>query len=123
MSEDGKPIIGAAFRLREDSLAAKSATAWEAELNALGIPSGAVLSVQEVLESEQLAARDFLEDFAAGTTLDRDIQVVSTGVKIDGARPKVDTPPPALGADAAEIWGELGLSEDDLADLHKKGVI
>ena len=107
----------------EDSLAAKSATAWEAELNALGIPSGAVLSVQEVLESEQLAARDFLEDFAAGTTLDRDIQVVSTGVKIDGARPKVDTPPPALGADAAEIWGELGLSEDDLANLREKGVI
>ena len=107
----------------EDSLAVKSATAWEAELNALGIPAGAVLSVQDVLESEQLAARDFFEDFAAGATLDRDIQVVSTGVKIDGARPKVETPPPALGADAAEIWGELGLSEDDLADLREMGVI
>ena len=107
----------------EDSLAAKSAADWESELNALGIPSGAVLSVEEVLASEQLAARDFLEGFAPSAALDRNIQVVSTGVKIDGARPKVETPPPALGADAAEIWGELGFSEAELEDLRQRGVI
>ncbi len=93
------------------------------ELNALGIPSGAVLSVEEVLASEQLAARDFLEGFAASASLDCDIQVVSTGVKIDGTRPKVETPPPALGAHAAEIWGELGFSEAELEDLQQRGVI
>ena len=89
----------------------------------MGIPSGAVLSVEEVLASEQLAARDFLEGFAPSAALDRNIQVVSTGVKIDGARPKVETPPPALGADAAEIWGELGFSEAELEDLRQRGVI
>ena len=75
------------------------------------------------MASEQLAARDFLEGFTASASLDCDIQVVSTGVKIDGARPKVETPPPALGANAVEIWGELGLSEAELEDLREKGVI
>ena len=84
---------------------------------------GAVLSVEEVLASEQLAARDFLAGFAPSASLDRDIQVVSTGVKIDGARPKVETPPPALGANTAEIWGELGFSEAELEDLRQRGVI
>jgi crotonobetainyl-CoA:carnitine CoA-transferase CaiB-like acyl-CoA transferase len=39
----------------------------------------------------------------------RDIDVVATtGVKLDGAAPQVDDPPPELGQDNAAIWGELG---------------
>lgn len=107
----------------EESLAAKSAAEWEGELNALGIPSGAVLSVSEVLGSEHLASRDFLEDFAAVPGVERDISVVSTGLKIDGDRPKVSTPPPTLGEHEAEIWSEFGLSGQDLENLRKDGVI
>ena len=107
----------------EESLAAKSAAEWEGELNALGIPSGAVLSVPDVLGSDHLASRDFLEDFAAVPGVERDISVVSTGLKIDGDRPKVSTPPPTLAEHEAEIWGEFGLSGQDLENLRKDGVI
>ena len=107
----------------ETNLRAKSALEWEAELNALGIPSGAVLTVPQVLNSDHLQSRDFLEDFPSTPGVDRAIRVVSTGLKIDGQRPKVTTPPPALGADEAEIWGALGLDAAALQALRKDGVI
>ncbi len=107
----------------EDSLAAKPAAQWETELNAKGIPSGEVLSVQDVLASEQITARDFLKHFPASPALERGIDVVSTGVMIDGLRPHVTSPPPALGAHAAEVWGSLGVSAEDLDRLRKDGVI
>ena len=107
----------------ETNLSAKSALEWEAELNALDIPSGAVLTVPQVLNSDHLQSRDFLEDFPSTPGVDRAIRVVSTGLKIDGQRPKVTTPPPALGADEAEIWGALGLDAAALQALRKDGVI
>ena len=73
--------------------------------------------------SDHLATRDFLEDFAAVPGVERDISVVSTGLKIDGDRPKVSSPPPTLGEHEAEIWGEFGLSGQDLENLRKDGVI
>lgn len=107
----------------ETSLAHKSAQDWEGELNALGIPAGAVLTVPQVLQSEHLQGRDFLEQFSAVAGIDRAIEVVSTGVKIDGTRPKVTTPPPILGADEAEVWGALGYDDEQLELLRKDGVI
>ena len=107
----------------ETSLAHKSAQDWEGELNALGIPAGAVLTVPQVLQSEHLQGRDFLEQFSAVAGIDRAIDVVSTGVKIDGTRPKVTTPPPILGADEAEVWGALGYDDEQLELLRKDGVI
>ena len=107
----------------ETSLAAKSAGDWEGELNALGIPAGAVLTVPEVLQSEHLQSRDFLEEFSNTPAIDRPINVVSMGVKIDGNRPKVTTPPPALGADETEVWGALGYDAQALEELRNDGVI
>ena len=107
----------------ETSLAAKSAGDWEGELNALGIPAGAVLTVPEVLQSEHLQSRDFLEEFSDTPAIDHPINVVSMGVKIDGNRPKVTTPPPALGADETEVWGALGYDAQALEELRNDGVI
>lgn len=107
----------------EASLAYKSALDWESELNALGIPAGAVLTVPQVLQSDHLQGRDFLEEFSNTPAIDRTIQVVSTGVKIDGVRPKVTAPPPALSADEGEVWGALGYDAQALERLRQEGVI
>ena len=53
----------------------------------------------------------------------RDIEVVNTGVKLNGAPVTVATPPPQLGEHALEIWCTLGLSAQDVADLTQKGAI
>lgn len=113
-------------RLREElevSLASKGAEEWSAELNALGVPSGAVLSVPQTLAAPQVADRGLLETFKAPPGVGRDITVVRTGVKLNGQAPAVDAPPPELGADNKDIYGALGLTPADLAHLKTEGVI
>ncbi len=107
----------------ERALQAKSANTWADELNGIGVPAGAVLTVAEVLASPQIAERGFLAAFAQAPGIDRDIAVVRTGIKVDGQAPAVATPPPQLGQDNAEIYGALGLSEEDCARLRDEGVI
>lgn len=107
----------------EDVLRTRPARAWAKELNAIGVPAGAVLSVPEVLSMPQVAERGFLKSYDEVPGVDRDIAVVTTGVKLDGAAPSVPHPPPQLGQDNAAIWGDLGVSTDELKALQKKGVI
>ncbi|WP_170349210.1 CaiB/BaiF CoA transferase family protein [Ruegeria atlantica] len=96
---------------------------WAKELNSIGVPSGAVLTVPEVLEMPQVADRGFLSQFENVPGVGRDIEVATTGIKLDGSAPTVDAPPPTLGQHNTEIWGELGLSPEDIEKLAKEGAI
>ncbi|MEM0946446.1 MAG: CoA transferase [Pseudomonadota bacterium] len=107
----------------ETTLKTRPAKDWARELNQIGVPAGAILSVPEVLAAPQVANRGFLATFPDVPGVGRDIEVVRTGYKMDGAAPSVATPPPELGAHAAEIWGEFGLTEDDLSQLRETGAI
>ncbi len=107
----------------ETSLAAKPARDWARELNGLGVPAGAVFEVPDILEHPQIAGRGMIADFAKAPGTGRDVRVLRTGVKIDGAAPAVDNPPPRLGEHNAEIYGALGLTEAELASLREEGVI
>ncbi len=71
----------------------------------------------------QRAGRGFLANYSDVPGAGRDVTVVTTGVKLDGAAPSVDAPPPELGQDNEEVWGELGLSIEEIADLKAEGVI
>lgn len=107
----------------EKVLKTRPARDWAKELNRIGVPSGAVLTVPEVLGMPQVADRGFLHSFSDVPGVGRDIQVATTGIKLDGTAPHVDAPPPELGADNAQIWGELGLDEREIRDLADAGVI
>ncbi|MEO1471010.1 MAG: CoA transferase [Pseudomonadota bacterium] len=107
----------------EAALAARPARDWARELNRLGVPAGAVLSVPEVLAMPQIAERGLMATFPNAPGVGRDISVVRTGLKIDGEAPAVDTPPPELGADNAEIYGALGYTAEDLDRLAAEGAI
>ncbi|WP_171179521.1 CaiB/BaiF CoA-transferase family protein [Ruegeria sp. HKCCD8929] len=107
----------------EDVLKTRPARDWAKELNRIGVPSGAVLTVPEVLEMPQVAERGFLNSYSDVPGVGRDIWVATTGIKLDGASPTVDTPPPVLGEHNDMIWTELGLSLEELDELKKDGVI
>ncbi len=107
----------------EQVLKTRSARDWANELNRKGVPSGAVLSVPEILEMPQVADRSFLHTFEDVPGVGRDIQVATTGIKLNGEAPAVETPPPTLGEHNQEIWQELGLTQDDIEELKKDRVI
>ena len=107
----------------ETVLKTRSPRDWAKELNSIGVPSGAVLTVPEVLEMPQVADRGFLDQFENVPGVGRDIQVATTGIKLDGSAPTVDAPPPTLGQHNSQIWSELGPSPEDIDKLAKDGAI
>jgi formyl-CoA transferase len=107
----------------EEKLTEHSAQILAQELNAIGVPAGAVMTVPDVLTHPQIADRGLLSSFADVPGVGRDIEVMNTGVKLNGAPLKVASPPPRLGEHAAEIWHALGLGTDEVADLAAKGAL
>ena len=107
----------------ESVLKTKPARDWAKELNQIGVPSGAVLTVPEILDMPQVAERGFLNSYENVPGVGRDIQVVTTGIKVNGQAPRVATPPPTLGQHNAEVWTELGLSMEEIEELKKERVI
>ncbi|MBN8293705.1 CoA transferase [Rhodobacter sp. NTK016B] len=113
------------FRLRaelETVLTTRPARDWARELNAIGVPAGAVLSVPEILTHPQVAGRDFLAHFDDVPGVGRPIDLVRMGAMFDGLRPSVEAPPPALGQDSDAILRDLGYSDDDIDTLRREGV-
>ncbi|MEM1065175.1 MAG: CoA transferase, partial [Pseudomonadota bacterium] len=96
---------------------------WAAELNAIGVPAGAVMTVPDILAHPQVADRGMLADFSGVPGVGRDIRVLRTGIKVDRAAPAVGNPPPLLGQDNAKVWGALGIGDEELEILNAEGVI
>lgn len=107
----------------ERVLITRPAHDWVDELNAIGVPAGAVLSVPDVLKTPQIADRGFLHHYSDVRGVERDIALATTGIKVDGTAPNVASPPPTLGEHNDEVWGALGLSKADIDRLKKDGVI
>lgn len=107
----------------ETVLTTRPADDWARDLNAIGVPAGAVMTVPAILRHPQVTQRDFFGRFDDAPGVGRPIDLVRIGAMIDGARPSVSTPPPALGQDNAAILGDLGYSAAEIETLRQEGVI
>jgi CoA:oxalate CoA-transferase len=107
----------------ETALAAKSAQDWSALLNRNGVPAGEVLDVPSVLEHPQIVERKLLKTFESVPDVDRPVRVVRSGFRLASGDPAPVSPPPALGADTAELLAELGFSQRDVDELAREGAI
>jgi formyl-CoA transferase len=107
----------------ETVLTTRPAEDWARELNAAGVPAGAVMTVPEILAHPQLAGRGFLGRFEDVPGVGRAIEVLRIGAMIDGLRPAVTAPPPRLGADTDAILTDLGYASDEIGQLRAEGVI
>ncbi len=107
----------------EAVLTTRPAKDWVEELNRIGVPAGAVLSVPEVLRSKQIASRGFLASFENAPGVGRSVEIARTGVKLDREATAVDSPPPKLGQHNREVWGRIGMSDSEIERLERHGVI
>jgi crotonobetainyl-CoA:carnitine CoA-transferase CaiB-like acyl-CoA transferase len=101
----------------------KSASKWEAELTAKGIPAGVVMTVPDILAHPHIAHRGLLSQFENVPAAEGPVSVMRTGFQSDGQPVSVDTPPPVLGAHNDELLKELGYDETAIAQLSQEGVI
>jgi crotonobetainyl-CoA:carnitine CoA-transferase CaiB-like acyl-CoA transferase len=98
-------------RLREDTRAA-----WLEKLAAAGVPAAPVQDIGEVATDPQTDAIGILQRLDGFTTL-------GPAFSVDGDRPAYRSPPPPLGAHSAEVLGEAGFSEDEIAAMAEDGVV
>jgi formyl-CoA transferase len=107
----------------EKALSAKSATEWAETMAARGIPAGAVLTVPEILQNPQIAGRGMIAEYESVPSVGRDVRLLRNAVKMNGEPLAVGAPPPTIGQHNAEVYGALGLSEEEIAALKEEGVI
>ena len=107
----------------ETVLTKRSAEIWAEELAAIGVPAGAVMRVPAILAHPQITSRDFIGRFDDVPGVGRTVDLVRLGAMIDGLRPSVTTPPPALGQHSDDILQGLGYEAEQIQTLRAEGVI
>jgi crotonobetainyl-CoA:carnitine CoA-transferase CaiB-like acyl-CoA transferase len=88
-----------------EALATRTAAEWERVLPAVGVPAARILSVPQVVESEQLAHRGFFTDLPFPGNGTRVVRASGNGVLVDGEPLRPAGPPPGLGEHNAEAAG------------------
>jgi crotonobetainyl-CoA:carnitine CoA-transferase CaiB-like acyl-CoA transferase len=94
---------------------------WMKELRAIGVMVGAVLTYEEAVRSEQIAANDVLYTVTASD--DREITSVREPYQLFGISQAARRAAPALGHDTESVLSELGLSASDIEAMRSAGVI
>ena len=107
----------------EKFLKKKSAVKWEEELIKVGVPSGTVMSIPEILAHPQIIHRELLAKFENLQSIGRNISVMRTGFLSNGKPSKVDTPPPTIGEHNDELLNELGYDDNAISKLKKDNII
>ena len=108
-------------REMEARLARKTAAEWIAALNVAGVPSGPILSIDQVFANEQV------QHLGLATPVSHpqlgDIQVLGLPVSLSRTPGGVRTPTPEKGQQTDEILRQLGLSAEEIQRLHEDKVV
>ncbi|HEU4744960.1 MAG TPA: CoA transferase [Anaerolineales bacterium] len=107
--------------LLESRLTRKTTTYWVEALNAKGIPSGDVLSLECALTSEQAQYRQVLADVEQPQI--GNIKIFNLTAKFSKTPGRIDTPPPCLSQHTGEILTELGYTAEEQEMLKEKMVV
>ncbi|UCE25500.1 MAG: CoA transferase [Candidatus Zixiibacteriota bacterium] len=105
----------------EEKLTQNTTEHWVEALNAKGIPSGDILSLEKALKSDQIKHRKTIATVKEPKL--GDIKIFSLSAQFSKTPGSVDAPPPRLSAHTEEILSQLGYSKEDLQALKEKAVI
>jgi crotonobetainyl-CoA:carnitine CoA-transferase CaiB-like acyl-CoA transferase len=107
----------------EPLLASRSAAAWEAILEAAGVPAGRVLGVPEILAHPHVASGGLLATFRDVPGVSGGVRVTLPGFRIDGARPAPSARPPTRSEQRDAILAELGFDAGERQSLVEAGAV
>jgi len=105
----------------EARLKQKPTAYWVDALNAKDVPSGDILGLEAALRQPQVQHRNVLRKVTVEGF--GDIEVFGLTALFDKTPGSVDTPPPTLGEHNHLIFGMLGVTDAQQAELKSKGVI
>ncbi len=107
--------------LLEEKLKQKPTAVWVEMLNARGVPSGEILSLEDALNAPQIRHRRTL-----GTVHEEgigDLNLFNLTAKFEKTPAEVSAPPPRLSAHTEEILLGLGYSREEIADFKARGIV
>jgi crotonobetainyl-CoA:carnitine CoA-transferase CaiB-like acyl-CoA transferase len=107
--------------LIEEKLRLRTTAEWVCLLNRLGIPSGAIPTLQEALASPQTEHRQTLETIAAPGI--GDLRLFTVTAKFDETPGHVESPPPRLGQHTDEVLREAGFSDEEIGRFRASGAL
>lgn len=107
--------------LIEDKLTQKPTAHWVDVFNTKGIPSGAILTLQEALAQPQVQHRgtiQTIEEPGIGP-----LRLFNLSAQFSETPGSLDTPPPRLGAHTDALLTEIGYTQEQIASLRAKKAI
>jgi crotonobetainyl-CoA:carnitine CoA-transferase CaiB-like acyl-CoA transferase len=104
-----------------DPFQRESASHWLERLDRAGVPAAPVQDIAQVARDEQTAALGLLQQLPRADMAD--LQLVAPPLSVDGQRVAHRSPPPALGADSAELLLEAGYEESEIERLFRDQII
>lgn len=97
----------ALYAMIEEIMASRPSAEWQERLDAAGVPSAPMQTVDEVLRHPQTVALGMLQE-----TTDGRFALTGSPLSFDGRRPPLRRPPPALGAETRD-WLAPFLPHDE----------
>jgi CoA:oxalate CoA-transferase len=105
----------------EEKLTRNTTEHWVDVLNAKGIPSGDIVSLEKALNSDQIKHRQTIASIREPQI--GQIKVFNLSAKFSKTPATVDTPPPRLSQHTEEILTSLGYTKEEVGKLKRKAVI
>lgn len=107
--------------LLEAKLKERETVYWVDALNEQDVPSGAILSLQDALQQEQIRHREILGSVSAEGI--GDLKLFNLTAKFEKTPGTVELPPPKLSEHTCTILKSLGYSEEEIRALKQNQIV
>jgi crotonobetainyl-CoA:carnitine CoA-transferase CaiB-like acyl-CoA transferase len=107
--------------LLETKLKTRATEEWVAALNRVGVPAGAIPTLQEALASEQVAHRGSLRPIEVPGI--GELKLFTLTARFGKTPGEITSPPPRLGQDTDAVLEEAGYSRHDIEQFRAAGAV
>ncbi len=107
--------------LLEAKMTGKPTAHWVEALNARGVPSGEILSLEQALLAPQIEHRQSIGTVDAPVA--GPIKVFSLTAKMEKTPGRLETPPPTLSQHTEEILESLGYAPAEIEEIRASGAV